>query len=146
MSTEEQAGVSKVGPNVDFDLLRGFLNDCNGDGKHERCMDREGAIASGEGLPYIRLIDCFKVKLVTVGSRSKKYCALSYVWGSYDRSHEPPFQDVETGDMIFQNLPKTIQDCVIAVRALGHQYVWVDRYCINQKDSQEIETMLANMD
>jgi hypothetical protein len=43
-------------------------------------------------------------------------------------------------------LPKTIADGIQVVLALGLKYLWVDKYCINQFDSEELHTQISAMD
>lgn len=42
--------------------------------------------------------------------------------------------------------PLTVQGAVRVVQNLGRKYLWVDKYCINQKEGPEKQMMLQNMD
>ncbi|PQE09993.1 hypothetical protein CJF31_00003918 [Rutstroemia sp. NJR-2017a BVV2] len=60
--------------------------------------------------------------------RFSPYVTLSYVWGDEQRRQK-----------VGPNLPPTIEDAIHVTLKLGYQYLWVDRYCINQgNDSEEI--------
>jgi Heterokaryon incompatibility protein (HET) len=48
-------------------------------------------------------------------------------------------------DTPLNDLPRTIEDAVDATRRLGKQYLWVDRYCINQLDLVEKSTQIHSM-
>lgn len=65
---------------------------------------------------------------------------LSYVWGS------GPVEELYPGDRLPKNLPKTIEDTLSVALKLGIPFVWVDRYCIDQKDSAEKHDIIQSMD
>jgi hypothetical protein len=51
-----------------------------------------------------------------------QYVALSYVWGDLE-----PGPSVEHGILPAQ-LPRTIEDSILATRLLGYRYLWIDKY------------------
>jgi hypothetical protein len=62
-----------------------------------------------------------------------QYVALSYVWG------QPLANDVDSAGCLAQkddklplNIPRTIRDAMTITDGLGFQYLWVDKYCIDQ--------------
>ena len=65
------------------------------------------------------------------------YVALSYVWATaaVDCSL---VQCADGTKKLPQHLPQVIQDSIEVTRALGHQYLWVDKFCIAQ-DSPELK-------
>lgn len=91
---------------VCFDFFRLKLEECyNG---HEKC--RSSAMAS----VGLRLIDVHTKQIITA-SPDCKYIALSYVWGDTSAHNvEGPF-------------PLVVEDAMSATKALGCQYLWVDR-------------------
>jgi hypothetical protein len=42
--------------------------------------------------------------------------------------------------------PPTIEDAIICTQALGFQYLWVDRYCIDQSDPETKHALIQRMD
>ena len=46
----------------------------------------------------------------------------------------------------FNNAPWTIQDAIRVVRGLNRRYLWVDKYCINQRGGSDKQLMLLHMD
>jgi hypothetical protein len=68
------------------------------------------------------------------------YVALSYVWG-------PPSKD--DAEYVFPNLPAqlppTIEDAIKVTKRLGIQYLWIDRYCINQNDPEDKMRQILQM-
>jgi hypothetical protein len=64
----------------------------------------------------LKVIDCTRRTLVT-RPPGCHYVALSYVWGAEKQSCS--LQD---------QLPQAIEDSLIVTLALGHRYLWVDRF------------------
>ncbi|CAG8972756.1 hypothetical protein HYALB_00006848 [Hymenoscyphus albidus] len=88
-----------------------------------------------------RVIDCLSTKVVKA-AKNCEYVALSYVWGK-------PLSSGPGGDLAFQNVefaPKVILDSIELVKRLGLQYLWVDRYCINQANAQEKHDQICQVD
>ncbi|KAF2249688.1 HET-domain-containing protein, partial [Trematosphaeria pertusa] len=77
----------------------------------------------------LKAIDCEERKVVRAPGDCN-FVALSYVWG--DSSTISPF----SGVILPQNLPATIEDSIQVARQLGYRFLWVDRYCIDQSDTQ----------
>ncbi|KAH3972182.1 hypothetical protein HBI18_113720 [Parastagonospora nodorum] len=67
------------------------------------------------------------------------YVCLSYVWGNscVAEHHSKKVPAV---------LPKTIEDAMYVTLQLGISYLWVDRYCIDQKNAAEKHRLITNMD
>ena len=110
---------------VDYESIKAGLRSCERD--HPDCVpDVLG------GLPGFRLIDC-ETRVVTAASAIKShgtaeqksgyhYVALSYVWGS------KPDESYVNEEGALESMPRTIDDSIELCRALGHKYLWVDRY------------------
>lgn len=119
-----------------------------------RCERAHGTAAGGGGedgnaesiefsLPDLMVIDCESERLVPAGAGCR-FAALSYVWGhSRDGGHDGG-HDGEAGEEPFQTdlrarlhpLPRTVRDAMHVVRELGLQFLWVDRYCIDDNESR----------
>ncbi|KAF2676793.1 HET-domain-containing protein [Lentithecium fluviatile CBS 122367] len=87
----------------------------------------------------LRVIDCKTRELCLVTSESP-YAALSYVWGA-DAYSEQPLEG-----KLPSSLPRTIQDAIDVALLLDISFLWIDRYCINQRDSDEKHRFINNMD
>ncbi|KAH8593711.1 heterokaryon incompatibility protein-domain-containing protein [Bisporella sp. PMI_857] len=127
---------------VDFGLVNSLLGHCQK--SHGLCTQ----VKDRYSLPYIYLIDCIEGKVVRENP-SQSYLALSYVWGqsSTQGGSHADFKDNSAWDSFsFNKTPLTVQDAIRVVRNLGKRYLWVDRYCIKQKDGPEKKTMIGNMD
>ncbi|KAH7086185.1 heterokaryon incompatibility protein-domain-containing protein [Paraphoma chrysanthemicola] len=127
--------------------IRQWLQNCRA--KH-RCRKtishREMAEDELETLPT-RVIDVTafeddsKVQLIeTTGQSKANWVALSHCWG-HERNH--PLKTTRANlsqhlnNIAMSSLPKTFRDAVVATRALGFRYLWVDSICIVQDDEQD---------
>ncbi|KAF2831531.1 HET-domain-containing protein [Ophiobolus disseminans] len=135
---------------MDIHTIRGWLHAC--EKQHgSRCMDRHHSSHPSTRLMRPRyLIDTENGCLVE-SSESQRYVALSYVWGGSDESACTIKSNME-GLMIPERLrrgtitiPRTILDAMHLVESLGERYLWVDRYCIVQDDSEAKPSQLASM-
>jgi len=57
-----------------------------------------------------------------------------------------PGSDTVPKGLLPVELPRTVLDAVQAVLRLGLQYLWVDKYCIDQDDAAGLESQIAIMD
>lgn len=78
-----------------------------------------------------------KLRLYASKGEKDRYAALSYCWGGPQPivttlASVEPHQE----SLVFELLPKTIQDAIITTRELGIRYLWIDALCIIQ-DSLE---------
>jgi hypothetical protein len=106
-----------------------------------RCLHSHTKCRVTERLPIpgLRVIDC-KRRVVTLASENCAYLALSYVWGTRSGSED---------DYVFPTLPKeldrTIEDAMTATIRLGYRYLWVDKYCIDQRDASAKHQQIRQM-
>lgn len=78
---------------------------------------------------------------------SARYVALSYCWG-------PPHETLQTTkatlelhmkEIALSTLPSTVRDAVLATKALGLRYIWIDALCIVQDDPHDWAAEIACM-
>ncbi|KAB8217132.1 heterokaryon incompatibility protein-domain-containing protein [Aspergillus novoparasiticus] len=86
----------------------------------------------------VSVIDCHKREIVPVCGPCD-YVALSYVWG------QTAAQEAPKGDSLPRHLPCIVEDAMTVVRELGLQYLWVDRYCLDQSNKAEFQAQLNQM-
>ena len=86
----------------------------------------------------ITLIDCFTHD-IRPSRTSEKYAALSYVWGGTRQS------PLSTEGRLPEDLSAVIKDAMAVTQALGLQYLWVDLYCIDQKDEAANNRQMLHM-
>ena len=106
------------------------------------CVDQYHASSCVDSIVEgMHLIDC-RTKMIVLADPAMRYLALSYVWGHshLDNGHH----QFDTRRPI-EHLPQTILDALDLTSRLGYHYLWVDRYCIDQKDGvrkrQQIDKM-----
>jgi hypothetical protein len=106
-------------------------------------------------LRNFKVIDCEQNAVVTAPPGCN-YAALSYVWGPpvspplTSSGGSPGQQQFHLSSDRTAKLPicvsKTVADAMEVVQRLGMQYLWVDKYCINQANESEKHTQLSAMD
>lgn len=128
---------------MDVALIKGWIDGCLAE-HQDSCPP-----PSHESMSKIRsslgftLIDCSSRSIIKPPAQFK-YVALSYVWG---QSLAHAVKSADPQGILPAKLPKTIEDALRVTTQLGFQYLWVDKYCINQSPhSTELRTQLAAMD
>ncbi|OOO05060.1 Heterokaryon incompatibility [Aspergillus oryzae] len=121
-----------------------WIVDCNN--QHPSCA------TAPKPLPT-RLIDVGSeasgdlVKLVEFNGETRgHYVTLSYCWGG-DSTSATTRSNVKSKKegICLRDLPQTFQDTIRMTRALDIQYLWIDRLCIYQDDSEDWERESSNM-
>ncbi|KAF0320021.1 C6 transcription factor [Colletotrichum asianum] len=81
-------------------------------------------------------------------SSRQKYVALSYVWGPPSvESNEPETESLECPNGTpLTDLPTVISDAMSVAINMGFDYLWVDKYCIDQKDEAVRHGQISQMD
>ncbi len=113
------------------------------------CSSAHGKSCGLERKPTTQLcvIDCANLTVVPLPPE-RKYVALSYVCGPLvDSSTAAPSNSEERGIRKLDptELPLTIKDAIQVVKQLGEQYLWVDRYCIAQDNTEQKRIAILNM-
>lgn len=117
---------------ADFQFMNAWLKSCHS--AHGTCRNYQATYR-----PKF-LIHCGR-REVCQDSKAP-YACLSYVWGvpsSTDTSYEPV--------LALPTLPpRTVADAMTVALHLGLEYLWVDRYCIEQDNHAEKINAIGNMD
>jgi hypothetical protein len=117
---------------ADLDLARAWMEHCHAN--HDTTCAGSHSIRT----PFFKVIDCSSRRICEV-SETEPYAALSYVWGSpTDRTTSERTEDSS-------KFPKTIEDAMLVTVRLGLNYLWVDRYCIDQNNTKEKHSLISNM-
>lgn len=131
-------------PDIDFEQVRGWLRECESHG--ERATDGN---LSEDAYPLM-LLDVRSKKLVYTKDTTRRYCALSYVYGSqviFQTTQGTLGQLVTPG--IFDDpefhLSPTIKDALAIVEAIGEKYLWVDSLCIVHDDNIQHQHAIKTM-
>ncbi|KAI0403019.1 HET-domain-containing protein [Xylaria palmicola] len=84
--------------------------------------------------------------LETEPGHDAKYVALSYCWGKAGNiTTTKSTLGERKKDVAWSVLPKSFQDAIEVVRALGIRYLWIDALCIIQDDTADWERESAKM-
>ncbi|KAH8596158.1 heterokaryon incompatibility protein-domain-containing protein [Bisporella sp. PMI_857] len=97
----------------------------------------------------MRLINVKDVCLETFDTnrRPPRYVTLSYVWGKALKSHVLKKENLASYHKArsLKVVPKTIRDAMLAARALGERFLWVDALCIVQDDASDKRAQIPAM-
>ncbi|KAJ2998729.1 hypothetical protein NUW58_g230 [Xylaria curta] len=133
-------------------VVLSWLNVCRS--YHSACSPRLPQSRVNEPLGFsLNLIDCRDRKIVNAleldltydhdyeyGSQPP-YIALSYVWGDCgDASKKLDRHTLPT------TLPPVIEDSIQVTLMLGYQYLWVDKYCVDNQNHATKRQQLMHMD
>jgi hypothetical protein len=140
-------GGRSYAPTVDFELCKRWLHAC--ETSHDRCGPQDWQ-RHMKTAPRLRLIDVQEMCLVDADERDR-YVALSYVWGSV-----PMFLTKKAlvgalytpGGLqeVWEELSRTVQDAILAVKGLSERYLWTDAICIIQDDLADKAELVKEMD
>ena len=120
---------------VDFEVIKEWMKSCS---THPSpCMLE--SVSYDNVIPGLRLIDCIQRKVFNVTVRYIEYVCLSYVWGMASDVH--PIDDA-----LPPTLPPTIEDAITVTQKLGFKHLWVDRYCIDQRNESGVARQVSMMD
>lgn len=89
----------------------------------------------------LKVLDC-RTRQIVPAPHGCQYVALSYVWGVESTAESTSGATEAT----IAHFPKVIEDSLAVTLALGLHYIWVDRICIAQDDSQDKLLQINQMD
>ena len=129
----------KISPkSLDYSLISSWISFC--DMSHKKiCGRRERG-----SIPDFRVVDCNWRKIVPAPPDCQ-YIALSYLWGTIT-TEQSSENEISSAESIPLSCPEVIEDAMEVVKRLGHQYLWIDRFCIDQKNKDQKHIQIANMD
>lgn len=129
---------------IDYRVVREWIDSCVH--THQcRTVDRGKNLRYSYSVPGLKVIDC-EHRLIRDLPATALYVTLSYVWGNpKDQSVGQARLESPAPELLPQDLPATIEDAIKVTLALGHDYLWVDRYCLN-KSSEDFHAQLRQMD
>ncbi|KAH7122756.1 heterokaryon incompatibility protein-domain-containing protein, partial [Dendryphion nanum] len=117
----------------DYECISRWLADC-----HENHVSTCPPHTAQRSI-QLSFIDCHNA-VVVLTPFDASYLALSYVWDV------PTHLGVgNTSHQTLLNAPMVIKDAMEVTIRLGYQYLWVDRYCINQDDAEEKYRQINHM-
>ncbi|KAJ8107556.1 hypothetical protein OPT61_g8786 [Boeremia exigua] len=119
-------------PTLDVGQIKDWVTFC------ERYHKEQCKTHPADDIKELKLIDCQESKVICAQT-VVSYVALSYVWGNVDSCA------ISSGPDLLSGAPQTIIDAVQLTKDLGYRYLWVDRYCIDQQDTDVKHIQIAQM-
>lgn len=135
---------------IDPSVGRIWLSECE---RHHgtRCSQHGWDVAMRKPMS-LRAIDVHNLCLTEIEKPSEcRFVSLSYVWGGA-RTLRLQYSNIDSlkvknGLLKYINdLPRTILDAIVVVKAIGERWLWVDSICILQEETQEAHEQIASMD
>ncbi|KAI1282504.1 heterokaryon incompatibility protein-domain-containing protein [Xylaria sp. FL0933] len=130
-----------VAPTADLKLLKWWLKNCERKHSHPdistTTRSRMQTILDGG---IFRVINTF-TGFVEILTSLPTFVALSYVWGPH--SGQTKCQPLKGGPV--SDYPSTIRDSIVTAKSLGFEWLWVDRVCIDQNNSDEKAKLIPYM-
>jgi hypothetical protein len=154
LTPRQKSLAEATGGLLDFELLHTWLSICQQ--RHSFCSKSNDQNNGNWQFPFY-LVDV-QTRTVVLARPGTRYIALSYVWG---KSEIHPHQRRDASDpsnsemavseracprTLPRTLPQTIEDSIHVVKKLNERYLWVDAYCIDQRDIDELWVQVENMD
>ncbi|KAH7351287.1 heterokaryon incompatibility protein-domain-containing protein [Rhexocercosporidium sp. MPI-PUGE-AT-0058] len=101
-------------------------------------------------VPHLKLVDCEDGSII-LAPKEARYVALSYVWGtskevSLDGNLSGQEKDSRRCLALPLNLPKVVGDAIQVTKQLQFRYLWIDKYCIDQSNSEDKHEQIQQMD
>jgi hypothetical protein len=111
----------------------------------DACLNCHKTVCKQELLqiPGMHLIDCEDIVIVKA-TQEMQWLALSYVWGVSIQIED--HAGYRPGSKLYQPIPRTVRDAIRATLQLGYRWLWVDEYCIDQKDDNHRNDQIKKMD
>jgi hypothetical protein len=126
-----------ISPKFDPDLVGSWLTYCTR--YHRRLCRSELVPVRG-----VQVIDCTTLQIEKYNT-STPYVSLSYVWGKSNDACGP-VETVGGRKTLPQLLPTVIKDSIEVTKALGFQYLWIDKFCIDQDAADLKHDQIQQMD
>lgn len=130
---------------VNYGIISEWLAYCQS--THHKSCTAARSLPLTTTIPGLQLIDCYNGRIIPAeGMSTSAYVTLSYVWGGGPVDLD--MVESSRGLPVLPNssrLPKVISDAMEVVRRLGYRYLWVDRYCIPQGNSQVKHLQIQSM-
>lgn len=119
---------------------------------HQGCRDapNDSAMDRLYSNSSFRLIDVEENCIVP--AKGQPFFALSYVWGQDLRTYRASMGNVnnltQPGSLnpATSKLPRIVEDAMHLTNLLDYKYLWVDAFCIDQADPEDLRRNISTMD
>lgn len=124
---------------INYEAIKTWLTKCQT--YHSSTCGRSN---SERGISLL-CIECTTRRIVPI-TASDEYVALSYVWGSPSAfQNDQPASDFDFTTLPAAGIPQVIEDAILVTRQIGHNYLWVDKYCIDRRNKNSWMHQILNM-
>lgn len=128
-----------------FDFIKESLETCIR--QHECGKDGASPLLPSR-IIWIKANNASRIQLLEPRNIRAPYIALSYCWGPVGPNTY--LTDAHTlharkAGINFDDVPPLFQDVVRTARALGIEYIWIDRLCIIQGDDNDFQSQAPKM-
>lgn len=142
----------ELGTQQQFKLLNEWIHVCDTNNNCTSVQEHEGHVDSmPTRVIHVGTAENPCLRLVETGGNVKgRYVALSYCWGKLEK-HQRFITSTDNLDdrkkeIKLDEMPNSFRDAVIATRALGVAYLWIDSLCIIQGDDADWKAESAKME
>lgn len=97
------------------------------------CKSNHSSLCGGSSkspVSGLHLIDCTTLSIIQA-ERNSPYVALSYVWGKTG-DIDSTVRRTSNSLLLPARLSSIVSDAISVTKALGFQYLWIDKFCIDQ--------------
>lgn len=137
---------------VDYGLVTSWVHICESQHGTE-CLGQHALDNAPPSPQTLYLIDV-RTREVDAAQQGTRYIAMSYVWGEVDsQASATTSLPAASGpgkhacrQILPEVLPRTLEDALTLARNIQVDYVWIDKYCIDQSDEAELKAQVAHMD
>ncbi|UPK91666.1 hypothetical protein LCI18_002601 [Fusarium solani-melongenae] len=142
----------ELGTQQQFKLLNEWIHLCDTTHHCTSVQEHEGQVDSmPTRVLHVGTVESPCLRLVETGDSVRgKYTALSHCWGKLKKGQRfitsTDNLDDRKKEIQLDEMPGSFQDAVIATRALGVTYLWIDSLCIIQGDEADWEVESAKME
>lgn len=127
----------RISPNFPSRLVRHWYDLCR---SHHTLLCTRPVSMQG-----LKVIDCNTMRVVELG-HYEEYLALSYVWTKSESPKKGRTTRRGTLGYHVKKMSQTVKDAIDVTKSLGFQYLWIDKFCIDQNDDLDKMLMISKMD
>lgn len=133
---------------VQLDTIRNRIACCATSCDHEKCRPDSLRWRNFPGIRF-RLIDV-RQRCIVDALDGLPFAVLSYVWGNAEQAKLTTANARELFrpqglDSVWNQIPSTVRDAMIACEHLGENYLWVDALCILQDSARDSKVQILRM-
>lgn len=139
---------------IDIKMIKGWIHQCKTSHHHPQQPSTTSKVQLQRIIEggNLQLIDVNTLEIHTIlPGETPCYAALSYVWGSHERSPmditqnsascRPPHRT----KLSLGSLRRTLREAIVLTRELHVPYMWIDELCIDQESPEAKEKIIPSM-